>query len=311
MDRLPDLRHSNPSSDQNDRLIERWIKQKAVPGRPLDILEAGCGQAWWLDLRPVPYVLCGVDVDRKALEIRKFEKGDLHEIIEGDLRTVNLAPERFDVIYCSFVLEHVDEADVVLENFARWLKPGGLLIVRVPDPHSVRGFVTRITPHWFHSNTRFWYRNDLGDGKREFVVVDVRESKRGAAFDHAAVAEALAKATGKPHDAAKLPFDQIQVAAAAVHFRAADKNWKFALGDVKEREHWDEYMEAYEDLIAATSTDEAPWYVIPADRKWFMRMAVADAIVEALESLKLEYPEVDEEKKKELEAARALLLKEK
>ena len=89
-----------------------------------------------------------------------------------------------------------------------------------------------------------------------------------------------------------------------------EKNWKFALGDVKEREHWDEYMEAYQDMIAATSTEHAPWYVIPADRKWFMRMAVADAIVEALEGLKLEYPTVDEEKRKELEEARALLIKE-
>jgi SAM-dependent methyltransferase len=158
MDRLPDLRHSNPSSEENDRVIERWITQKAVPGRPLDILEAGCGQAWWLDLGSVPYVLCGVDVDRKALEIRKYQKGDLHEIIEGDLRSVSLARHRFDVIYCSFVLEHVKEADVVLQNFDRWLKPGGLLIVRVPDPHSVRGFVTRITPHWFHV---FFYKRVL------------------------------------------------------------------------------------------------------------------------------------------------------
>jgi PPK2 family polyphosphate:nucleotide phosphotransferase len=89
-----------------------------------------------------------------------------------------------------------------------------------------------------------------------------------------------------------------------------EKNWKFALGDVKERAHWYEYMEAYQDMIAATSTDQAPWYVIPADRKWFMRMAVADAIVEALEGLKLEFPVVDEEKKKELDEARKLLLKE-
>jgi dipeptidyl aminopeptidase/acylaminoacyl peptidase len=92
-----------------------------------------------------------------------------------------------------------------------------------------RGKVTKstVTPRWFDENNRFWYRNDLGEGKREFVVVDAREGKRGAAFDHAAVAEALAKATGKPHDATKLPFDQIQFAAAAVHFRAAEKNWKF------------------------------------------------------------------------------------
>ena len=89
-----------------------------------------------------------------------------------------------------------------------------------------------------------------------------------------------------------------------------EKNWKFALGDVKEREHWDDYMKAYEEMIAATSTEHAPWHVIPADHKWFMRMAVADLVVDALEELKLEYPEVDEEKKKELQAARAALLKE-
>jgi len=89
-----------------------------------------------------------------------------------------------------------------------------------------------------------------------------------------------------------------------------DKNWKFALGDVKEREQWDDYMRAYEEMIASTSTPHAPWHVIPADHKWFTRMAVADIIVDALEDLKLEYPVVDEEKKKELQAARDLLVKE-
>ena len=89
-----------------------------------------------------------------------------------------------------------------------------------------------------------------------------------------------------------------------------DKNWKFALGDVKERQHWDDYMAAYEDMIASTSTEHAPWYVIPADAKWYMRLAVADAVVDALEDLKLEYPVVDEEKRKELQAARELLVKE-
>jgi PPK2 family polyphosphate:nucleotide phosphotransferase len=89
-----------------------------------------------------------------------------------------------------------------------------------------------------------------------------------------------------------------------------DKNWKFALGDVKEREQWDRYMHAYEDMIRATSSEHAPWHVIPADRKWFMRMAVAAVIVEGLEGLKLEYPVVDEDKKKELQAAREMLIKE-
>jgi PPK2 family polyphosphate:nucleotide phosphotransferase len=90
-----------------------------------------------------------------------------------------------------------------------------------------------------------------------------------------------------------------------------EKNWKFALGDVKEREHWDDYMKAYEQMIRATATEHAPWHVIPADHKWYMRMAVADVIVEGLEGLKLQYPVVDEEKKKELQAARELLMKEK
>jgi polyphosphate kinase 2 (PPK2 family) len=90
-----------------------------------------------------------------------------------------------------------------------------------------------------------------------------------------------------------------------------EKNWKFSVGDAKERSHWDRYMEAYEDAIEATSTDEAPWYVIPADHKWFMRMAVAEVIVETLESLDLEFPVLSDEKRKELAQARKLLEDEK
>ncbi len=86
-----------------------------------------------------------------------------------------------------------------------------------------------------------------------------------------------------------------------------EKNWKFALGDVEERGHWKEYMKAYEDMIEATSTDEAPWYVIPADHKWFTRIAVADVIVEALEELDLKFPEVSPAQREELARARSLL----
>jgi PPK2 family polyphosphate:nucleotide phosphotransferase len=85
------------------------------------------------------------------------------------------------------------------------------------------------------------------------------------------------------------------------------KNWKFSLGDAKEREHWDEYMAAYEDMLEHTSTEHAPWYVIPADHKWFMRMAVGDIVVSTLEKLKPEYPTITEEKRRELEAARKAL----
>ena len=85
------------------------------------------------------------------------------------------------------------------------------------------------------------------------------------------------------------------------------KNWKFSLSDAKEREYWDDYMEAYEDMLANTSTEHAPWHVIPADHKWFMRMAVADVIVSVLEKLRPEFPTITEEKRRELEAARKAL----
>jgi len=87
-----------------------------------------------------------------------------------------------------------------------------------------------------------------------------------------------------------------------------DKNWKFSATDAKEREHWDEYMDAYERMIEETSTDEAPWYVVPADNKWFTRVVVAAAVIDALADLDLEYPKVDKAKMKELAEARAALL---
>jgi PPK2 family polyphosphate:nucleotide phosphotransferase len=86
-----------------------------------------------------------------------------------------------------------------------------------------------------------------------------------------------------------------------------DKNWKFAAADVQERQHWDEYMKAYEKMIEATTSDEAPWHVIPADHKWFTRLAVADVIMETLEGLDLHFPEVSEAQRQELQRARALL----
>jgi PPK2 family polyphosphate:nucleotide phosphotransferase len=89
----------------------------------------------------------------------------------------------------------------------------------------------------------------------------------------------------------------------------AEKNWKFSASDLAEREHWNEYMEAYEDMIQHTATKDAPWYVVPADNKWFTRVVVAAAIIETLASLNLKYPEVGEDKLKELAAAKKALLK--
>jgi PPK2 family polyphosphate:nucleotide phosphotransferase len=89
------------------------------------------------------------------------------------------------------------------------------------------------------------------------------------------------------------------------------KNWKFSTADVKERSHWKDYMDAYEDMIRNTSSDYAPWYVVPADHKWFARLVVGAAIVDALEGLHLAFPAIDREKRKELAAVRRALESEK
>jgi len=87
------------------------------------------------------------------------------------------------------------------------------------------------------------------------------------------------------------------------------KNWKFSTSDLEERKFWDPYMEAYEDMIRHTATPEAPWFVVPADNKWFTRVVIASAVIDALASLNLSYPEMGAEKRKELAAVKRALMK--
>jgi len=89
------------------------------------------------------------------------------------------------------------------------------------------------------------------------------------------------------------------------------KNWKFSMADVQERSIWKDYQEAYEEMIQKTATKHAPWYVVPADNKWFTRLAVAAAIIGTLNELDLAFPDVDKAKKKELETVRDSLLAQK
>lgn len=117
---------------------------EALP-KPLRILEAGCGRRWPLTLS-VPYTLTGLDLDPDALAART----DLDRAIVGDLRTVELAPHSFDVIYSAFVLEHVSGAQQVLDRFLEWLAPGGMLVLKIPDRDSAYGFLTRLTPFRIH-----------------------------------------------------------------------------------------------------------------------------------------------------------------
>ncbi|MGB3577001.1 MAG: polyphosphate kinase 2 family protein, partial [Candidatus Sulfotelmatobacter sp.] len=88
-----------------------------------------------------------------------------------------------------------------------------------------------------------------------------------------------------------------------------EKNWKFSEADIHERDYWDDYQKAYEDMIRHTASKHAPWYVVPADNKWFTHLVVSAAIVETLEELNLTYPKVDAAKLKEIAAARRILLK--
>jgi len=87
-----------------------------------------------------------------------------------------------------------------------------------------------------------------------------------------------------------------------------EKNWKFSANDVKEREFWNDYMAAYEEVIRNTAADRAPWYVVPADNKWFTRVVIAAAVIDALASLDLEYPKVRKKARRELAAAQRALL---
>jgi PPK2 family polyphosphate:nucleotide phosphotransferase len=89
-----------------------------------------------------------------------------------------------------------------------------------------------------------------------------------------------------------------------------EKNWKFSASDVRERKCWDDYQQAYEDMIRNTAKKHAPWYIVPADNKWFTRLVISTVIVDTLESLDLQYPKVEADKKKELVAARKQLEKE-
>ena len=90
-----------------------------------------------------------------------------------------------------------------------------------------------------------------------------------------------------------------------------EKNWKFSLADARERQSWNDYMEAYEDMIRHTSSRQAPWFVVPADNKWFTRLVVSAAVIDALQRLDLAFPKIDARRREELAAARAALTGEK
>lgn len=139
-----------PSNADEKALLEHYVRELSRQKQPLNILEAGCGQKWVMELDGIHYSLTGIDLDGEALTLRKSLHNDLDVAIVGDLRDDSLINASFDVIYNAFVLEHIDKAEKVLDNFYQWLNPGGVIIIKVPDRQSVYGFLARHTPHWLH-----------------------------------------------------------------------------------------------------------------------------------------------------------------
>ena len=122
------------SYEHEFKIMEQYIAERSVADNALQILEAGCGQKWSINLDRVEYILTGVDLDKAALELRMNVVNDLDEIIQGDLVSVALSESHYDVIYNAFVLEHINGAENVLNNFIRWLKPGGLWLYEYQIP---------------------------------------------------------------------------------------------------------------------------------------------------------------------------------
>ena len=137
------------------------IVSDAIPAdRPMEIVEAGCGRRWALKMDVSRCRITGIDLDTEALRARVESAGDLDKVVVGDVQDVSLLPrEGADLVYSSFVLEHLPRAEEAARGHAAWLRPGGLLVIRVPDANSVYGFIARHTPHRLHVWT---YRHVFG-----------------------------------------------------------------------------------------------------------------------------------------------------
>lgn len=162
LDKLAQIR-----SNEANAIVASYIKRMAGD-EEIEILEAGCGKRWPIELDGVRYRLQGIDLDEDALRLRKERFDDLDETLIEDLREVRLPAASFDVVYSSFVLEHIEGAERVLRRFATWLKPGGLLILKIPDRDSAYSFVARMTPFWVHVLYYRWLRGMRNAGKPGF-----------------------------------------------------------------------------------------------------------------------------------------------
>lgn len=126
--------------------------QRAIAGctPPVRIVEAGCGRKWGLgDLGTVLHIT-GIDLDPEALRLRVEQQKDLDVAICGDLMEVQVPPASCDMVFSSWVLEHLEHPDVALDRFFSWLRPGGLVVAVLPDRDTAKGFLTRVLPFFVH-----------------------------------------------------------------------------------------------------------------------------------------------------------------
>jgi SAM-dependent methyltransferase len=145
-----ELKILHDGASERELMARRIAELQPIGNDPIRILEAGCGQRWPIHVAGRPIHLTGIDTDAEAMRIRKESQGDLDVGIVADLRTVDLPADSFDIVYCSFVLEHVDGAENVLDRLVHATRPGGRLIIRVPDGKSVYGWFVRRSPHRVH-----------------------------------------------------------------------------------------------------------------------------------------------------------------
>lgn len=165
-------------------LLSRWIADQASrTAPPLRVLEVGCGRRWTVDVDGIDVRITGIDLDENALTHRRDVVGDLDEAIHGDVRTVPMIRGAYDVAYSSFVLEHVSDAESVLDGMVEALREDGLLILRIPDKHSVFGFLSRMLPFWVHVLWKRWVEGNTNAGRPGHdpypVVYDDVVSRRG------------------------------------------------------------------------------------------------------------------------------------
>lgn len=189
-------------------LLSRWIADQATrAASPLRVLEVGCGRRWSVDVDGIDVRITGIDLDESALVHRRDVVGDLDEAIHGDVRTVPLITGAYDVAYSSFVLEHVADAESVLDGMVGALRRDGLLILRIPDKHTVFGFLSRMLPFWVHVLWKRWVEGNPNAGRPGHdpypVVYDEVVSRRGL-HDYARRhdLELLDEAGTNPHIAA-------------------------------------------------------------------------------------------------------------